>query len=609
MLHIYGCVAPQYERRKTIVSIPRPEHPRPQWKRDSWQNLNGTWDFAFDWGVSGEERHLYEEGDYPLKINVPFCPESKLSGIEHTDFIPAVWYRRSIDLSLQADKRYLLHFGAVDYEMKLWVNGSLAGSHRGGYASFSFDITDQLNDGENTLVVFAKDDVRSPLQATGKQSDTFASRSTSYTRTTGIWQTVWLETVPQHHLKYARMTPQAKDSKIFIELETSQGTDHQHVRITAYYNEENMGEVKASLNNHSASCCLELSEKHLWQPGDPHLYDLTFELLGKNDEILDSVESYAALRDISWDPLGLRINGEAVFMRLILDQGFFPEGIYTAPSDEDLKRDIELSMSLGFNGARFHQRVFEERSLYWADKLGYIVWGEYANTFELGDFEAVKQFIPEWLEVMKRDYNHPSIIGWCPLNETYHADALDPETHTLLYQVTKLADPHRPVIDASGGMHYRTDFYDVHDYEQQADRLKASLEPMLNDAMNFHSPIERYLGNAPRRSLYYNGEPYWVSEYGGTFWSTDDNKAGWGYGDAPQTEEAFVKRYVDLTRVLLEHPRVCGFCYTQLTDIEQEQNGLFAYDRSRKFAPDVYEQIRAVNEEQASYEKNSAAYD
>lgn len=579
--------------------MPRCDYPRPQWERAEWINLNGKWQFAFDFSRSGLERGMMEGGDYPLEILVPFCPESKLSGIGYTDFIPAVWYRRTLTLDPLPSGRALLHFGAVDYLSEVFVNGRSCGKHKGGYTSFTLDITDALKKGENTIVVYAEDDLRSGKQPFGKQSERLASYACSYTRTTGIWQTVWLEFVPEAYLVSAHIIPRAKDARAEITL-TGHHTDGALISVRASFEGKCVGKAEAHFSGSYASLSLPLSEAHLWEPGKPALYDLTFTLEGG-----DTVRSYFGLRDLSWEGRALKINGKPVFMRTVLDQGFNPEGVYTAPDDDFLRRDIELSMALGFNGARLHQRVFEERTLYWADKLGYLVWGEFPDGCDLGSADGIEQLLPEWLESMERDFNHPALIGWCPFNETYHRMALDEETHRILYDVSKRCDPTRPVIDASGGMHYDTDMFDVHDYEQDPAVFASYFEPMKEDPAAFHCPIERYVGNSPRRPIAYKGQPYWVSEYGGTFWDPDPTarEKGWGYGDAPRTEEDFARRYEELTKVLLDHPRICGFCYTQLTDIEQEQNGLYAYDRSKKHPDWVYDRIRNANIAASAVEK------
>lgn len=586
--------------------MPRQEYPRPQWKRAEWICLNGEWDFAFDFGNSGLDRGMAVGGKYPLQIRVPFCPESQLSGIGYQDFMQAVWYRRTLLLNNLPEGRALLHFGAVDYRCEVFINGVSVGIHVGGYASFFFDITDALHEGENVIVVNAQDDMRRGNQPYGKQCEVYRSRACSYTRTTGIWQTVWLEFVPKKYLVRAKMIPHAQDGALEIAATGCGAVPGDFLRCTARYEGRVVGVAQAHFTGQMASAFLTVSEKHLWNVGSPELYDLTLEWMdGATGTVIDVVESYFGLRDVAWNNRALTINQKPIFMRLILDQGYNPKGVYTYPDEEYLRRDIVLSMELGFNGARLHQRVFEERTLYWADRLGYIVWGEYANGNDLGSAEGLEHFMPEWLETMERDFNHPALIGWCPLNETYHAMALDENIHRILYRVTKLVDPTRPCIDASGGMHYDTDMFDIHDYEQDPDVYRGYFAPMAENSQICHIPIARYVGNSPRRPIEYKGQPFWVSEYGGTFWNPkilETSQDAWGYGEAPHTEEEFAARYEGLTQVLLDHPRICGFCYTQLTDIEQEQNGLYYYDRSRKLSGWVYDRICAANRRRAAIE-------
>ncbi len=592
-----------------ISDMPRTDYPRPQWVRKHWYCLNGKWDFAFDFGKSGEARGMVTEGEYPLTILVPFCPESKLSGIEYTDFISAVWYRRTLTLDQLPNGRAILHFGAVDYFCKVWVNGILCGIHKGGYTCFEMDITEALKRGDNTIVVYAQDDQRSGRQATGKQCDKYKSEACSYTRTTGIYQTVWLEFVPQRYLKCAQMTPHATDGTLDIRVTVKNAQKADRVRIIAKYHNKTVGTCEATISYEQATAQIKVDEIHLWNPGAPQLYDLTVELVDSNiNEVIDTVDSYFALRDIALSDRALTVNGKPVFMRMVLDQGFHPDGVYTAPSDEVWKHDIELAMSLGFNGARFHSRVFEDRSLYWADQLGYLVWGEHPVR-DLAGPQGFFDFLPEWMESVNQYYNHPCVIGWICSNETYHRMVLDLENERMLYRVTKTLDPYRPVIEASGGVHCETDMYDVHDYEQNPDKLYEDLKPMLDDKNYVHCPISRYRGKAPIRDEVYKGQLYWISECGGTFWNnrkTDKEGygVGWGYGDDPSRAIDFLQRYEDLIQVMREHPRVCGFCWTQLTDIEQEQNGLFYYDRTPKFSEQAYGRIRKANLIIAEVEKD-----
>jgi len=577
-----------------MEKIMRPEYPRPQMVRPSWKNLNGEWDFLFDFGNSGVERKFYLDENFNKreinKINVPFCPESKLSGIEYTDFIAAVWYRRSVTLSKeQLGGRVLIHFGAVDYKAKLWVNEQYVGVHVGGYSSFTFDITKFLKEGDNIITVHAEDDSRSEHQPHGKQSQIYYSQACDYTRTTGIWQTVWLEFVPEEYVRSYRVYPNIDDSTARFEIKTN-AANGTKAEIKAFYNGNEVGNATATVSFGMASATVSLSELHLWNVGKPELYDIEITV---GD---DTVKGYFGMRRVDIKPDALYINDKPVFMRTVLDQGFNPEGVYTAPSDEFLRRDIELSMYAGFNGARLHERVFEERTLYWADKLGYIVWGEYANNNMQYDGRGIGDFLPEWMEVLERDFNHPAIIGWCINNESYWMKDNDPINQTTIYDVTKRLDPTRPVIDASGGIHYISDMYDVHDYTQDPQKLFERLAPMIEDPNYIHNPIHN---SQLKRNVYIEGQPYWVSEYGGIMWGDD----GWGYGHKVKDLDEFITRYEGLTKVLLDNPRVCGFCYTQLTDVEQEKNGLYYYDRSKKFSDEIYDRIRAVTSAPAAVEK------
>ena len=552
--------------------IPRWELPVPQMERKEWCNLNGTWDFAFDFGRSGMEQGFGQKTEWnDQKIIVPFCPESELSGVHYTDFIPAVWYHRTftLDASQCAGKIYL-HFGAVDYECHVFVNGTEAGWHKGGYASFAFEISSLVKEGENHLVVYAEDDTRSPMQPTGKQSDRYASYGCSYTRTTGIWQTVWMEFVPVAHIVSTQYYPNIADNTVTIKAVVSgEGT----FTAEASYEGSPCGTASAKAACVNVFVTVPLSERHLWQPGEGNLYDL--KLTFGDDE----VKSYFGLREVKLDGYRFLINGVSVFQRLVLDQGFYPDGIYTAPSDEALQNDIRLSMAAGFNGARLHQKVFEPRFLYHCDRMGYLVWGEMASWgFDISDYSSYEAFLPEWMEVLARDFNHPAIIGWCPFNETWDYEGRRQKDGLIrnTYRATKQYDTTRPCIDTSGNYHVETDIYDVHDYQQNPEIFGQSFDA-------FGEGTGPFRDEHSARQQYTPGLPMFVSEYGGIKWATDtsDEKA-WGYGDGPKTKEEFVERYRGLTNVLLRNPKMFGFCYTQLTDVEQEQNGIYTYHREPK---------------------------
>ncbi|HUU28260.1 MAG TPA: glycoside hydrolase family 2 TIM barrel-domain containing protein [archaeon] len=575
--------------------VPRPEYPRPQMTRDAWLNLNGPWEFEMDYGVSGEERGLPlgEPFAEPLtipKIKVPFCPESELSGIGDKDFMTCIWYKRSFDLPADwPGKRVLLHFGAVDYETKVWVNGELAGTHRGGYSPFTFEITGLVKEKNNLVVVRAYDDTRSGLQPKGKQCSNYYSTGVHYTRTTGIWQTVWLEAVPQTYLKSFKLYPDIDRGAVTVQAEIEGETDGFALKAKVTAEGRKVGEVMVSARS-PAPFDIPLRERRLWEPGNPFLYDLEF-VLEKDGKQVDLVKSYFGLRKVSIEGSRVLINNRPVFQRLVLDQGFYPDGIYTAPTDDALRMDIELSMAVGFNGARLHQKVFEPRFLYWADRLGYLVWGEYPNWgLDHKNPQALERMLPEWLEVLHRDFNHPSIITWTPFNETPRDQ--NPELLRNIYRVTKAVDPTRPAHDTSGYVHVETDIFSVHCYTQDTGKFASFFEPFKTGGKIWQTRPE---GDAP-----YLGQPYIVDEYGGIWWNPGqkDDKA-WGYGERPKSEKEFLDRYRALTETLLFNPRMFGFCYTQLYNIEQEVNGIYTYDRQPKFDAKI---LKAINSQKAAYE-------
>ena len=579
------------------MNIPRAEHPNPQWERDTWKNLNGTWEFEFDFGCSAVERRLWEKKRFDREILVPFCPESRLSGIGYTDFINGVAYRRNFELSQEElSGRVLLHFGAVDYEASVYVNGTLVGSHKGGYTSFCFDITKHVAPSPNTLFVAVKDDVRSGLQPKGKQAHLYASSGCDYTRTTGIWQTVWLEFVPERHIQSAKYYPDPANGKVTVTgLVQGQGT----LQLTALWEDKPVGEAALSVEDGFFTAQLDLSETHLWEPGKGGLYTL---LLTFGE---DRVKSYFGLRTAKFQGRKFLLNGKSLFQRFVLDQGFYPDGIYTAPTEEDLVKDIQLSFAAGFNGARLHEKVFEARFLYHCDRLGYLVWGEYPNWgLDHAHPLSTETYLNQWSEAVERDFNHPAIIGWCPFNETwgYREEREKNALLSSLYKLTKRLDPTRPCIDSSGNYRILSEVYDIHDYDQDTQSFQARWDGLTDRIREtggvipaedpfFNSAPEGPSGRAPFFNQPYDNQPIFVSEYGGIRWP-DDTVEGWGYGNAPATPEEFFARYKGLTEALLNNPEIFGFCYTQLYDVEQEVNGLYTYGRAQKFDISLIQKIK-----------------
>lgn len=566
------------------MEIYRQEHPNPQWERENWRSLNGEWEFDFDFGRSARDRMLWKKGSLDKVINVPFCPESKLSGIGYTEFINAVCYRKVITLTAdECSNNVFLHFGAVDYESFIYVNGEQAFRHIGGFSSFTVDITDFVKEGENEIFVIAEDDVRSGKQAIGKQSNKHQSYGCSYTRVTGIWQTVWLEFVPKSYIKEAKYYPDVDNKCITI-----RGSVVGRGELSAVASFEGDVQAKATVKvNHAAfEIKLDLDEVHLWELGKGGLYDL--ELTFNEDK----VQSYFGMRNVCLDGKKFIFNGKTVFQRMVLDQGYYIDGIYTAKDDEELKRDILLSMDCGFNGARLHQKIFEPRYLYYCDKYGYMVWGEHGNWgVDYKDTIAVENFINEWMETLNRDFNHPSIIGWCPFNETwgYVEPHLPHRVIETVYNITKNMDSTRLCVDTSGNYHIdkKIDIYDVHNYDENPETFCEAYAHIDEGTL-----INKIGGNEYGQAQKYKGEAVFVSEYGGIGKKVDDSE-GWSYGDTPENDEEFIKRYKGLTDVLLDNPHIMGFCYTQLYDVEQEINGLYTYARKPKFDMNIFKEINS----------------
>ena len=575
----------------TPDSMPRPEYPRPQFVREDWVNLNGTWSYEFDFSRSGMDRRLFESEGFEGSITVPFAPQSELSGVGFKDFIPEMWYHRTLSVpDGWAGKRIILHFGAVDYIASIYIDGKIAGRHWGGSSSFDVDITRLVNPGqEHDLVVRVEDDERSGQYAKGKQCGRYDTFGCEYTRTTGIWQTVWMEPVPMTGLKDAYIVPDLDQSRFMVEPSYYGLEASQQLRVKILDGDKVVSQKTVPASSQS-SVDLPVKKVKTWSPESPFLYNVELEVLSADGTVTDKVLSYAGMRKVHIEGNRIFLNNEPVYLRLVLDQGFYPDGVWTAPSDDALKHDIELSMAAGFNGARLHQKVFEPRFHYWADRLGYLTWGESASWgANINNPLSARNFLTEWEETVVRDRNHPSIIMWTPFNETWeHPEDREAAREACrmvsdVYELTKNLD-YRPCHDVSGNYHVVTDVFSVHQYMQNPDDLKAWLAPV--DGHVRQADLEH-------REVEYDGQPYLVDEYGGIKWvdGQEYSEISWGYGDAPKTLEEFYERLEALTDVILGYGHICGYCYTQLTDVEQEQNGIYNYDRTPKFD---MEKIRAV---------------
>ena len=553
-------------------------HPNPQFAREDYILLDGEWEFeitnfatVFYW-----QPRLWEKDALGSKINVPFPVESKLSGVEDKEFNILVWYRKTFTLPKSWDEGHvILNFGAVDYECTIWVNKKQTGTHVGGYSPFKMDITPYLREGENEIFVRVKDDCTDPKVPSGKQSPLYKSFAALYTRNTGIWQSVWLERVGEVNIESVRFTTK-NDGNITFALDFSKSAVECEVACEVTFEGAPVYSAREKVTAIDYTHSFKIEDVKLWGVGEGNLYDCKLTLF-KNDETVDNVYSYFGVREVGFKDNAFVLNGKPTFLRLALDQGYYPEGIYSAPDEKALLRDIDIALDAGFNGCRLHEKVFDPKYLYFADKKGFLTWGEYPNFgLSINKIESLAYILPEWLAVLKRDVNHPSIVTWCPFNETETNDYKSGELQCedvikAVYTVTKAFDSSRPVVDVSGSMHPvtgKTDIYDVHDYAQEEQIFRAHYGKGY---------YELFPDKQARRD-----EPYMVTEFGGILWD-ETGSSSWGYGSAPKTKEEFMERFEMMVETLLSNPDCTGFCYTQLYDVEQEKNGLYTYERTPKF--------------------------
>ncbi|HSP08293.1 MAG TPA: glycoside hydrolase family 2 TIM barrel-domain containing protein [Candidatus Dormibacteraeota bacterium] len=526
-----------------------PEYPRPTFRRDRWITLNGPWDF----GAGDSEA-------FDRRITVPFCPQSRLSGLDDRDPGDTVWYRRRFDAP--EAERLLLHFGAVDYRATVWVDGEEVARHEGGHTPFSADISHVAGRRDNLLVVRADDPLADKTIPRGKQHWKRDPEGIFYTATTGIWQTVWLEPIPARSIQALRVTPHLDAGTVDVVI-TADGD----VEAIAAFHGVEVGRRKGSGP-------IQLSTIRPWSPESPDLYELRVSLLDAHGRELDVVHSYFGLRKIEAREGRFWLNGAPYVQRLVLDQGYFPAGLMTAPSDAALRRDILQAKAMGFNGARKHQKVEDPRWLYWADRLGFLVWGEMAD-FHEDSPDARRRLKDEWSAAVLRDRDHPSIVAWVPVNESFGLGEHPAEFLDDLYRLTRELDPTRLVVSNDGWEHATSDLCTLHDYAPAAElaaryrRLDTALAPREH-------PV--YLSGYA-----YHGEPMVVSEFGGVSLA---GSGGFGYSQA-RGAAGLLDAYREMVEALMAPGPVEGFCYTQLADVEQERNGLLTDARRPKIDPEL----------------------
>lgn len=574
----------------------RTEYPRPQFVRDEWMNLNGAWDFLF-----GDEEEW-------RNIEVPFAFQSPLSGIGINKMCDDMVYRRRITIPYAwQGKRIRLHFGAVDYRCRVYVNNRYVGKHTGGNIGFSLDITDQLTWQEEEITVEINDPCTDETIPRGKQFWRENQEGIWYTRTSGIWQSVWLEPLDEFYLCDVKYTGDIDDGSVFLEYECSKYSENSNLHVQISMEGEPVADVEIKNVKKEGSVSLSLFGKNIfhtgshgggwcWSPENPKLFDVSLKL-STEDKSKDEVKGYFGLRKIEARNGQVYLNNRPYIQKLVLDQGYWRDGLLTAPSDEALKADIELSKSMGFNGCRKHQKSEDPRFLFWADQLGYLVWEEVGACAQFSR-KSVKRTIMEWSEAVHRDYNHPCIAAWVVLNESWGVPEISldkrQQAHSMaLYYQVKSLDHTRLVVNNDGWEMTKSDICAIHNYKhgnkdefQEQEYFRQSLSSRF-----------KLISSMPAgRSLYadgysYQGEPIMLTEFGGVSFQTEVEK-GWGYTSADSSEE-LLQTYARMIQAIGESTALSGYCYTQLTDVEQEINGLLTYDREKKVdAP----RIKALND-------------
>lgn len=581
-------------------------HPRPQMARASWLDLRGPWGFAYDDDDSGLKERWQEGSDaFTREILVPFPPESPASGIHDPSYHSVVWYRRTVDLGLPAHGgRLLLHFGAVDYHAQVWLNGRLVASHEGGNTPFSADVTDSLDSGGKQVIVVRAEDVPSDLtQPRGKQDWQEAPHDIWYHRTTGIWQPVWMEMVGPTYIRALRWTPDLERGVLRMSMTLRRRAEARvqvRVQLSLHgaplvndvcdvYGQELRRDLALDLGSTTMS-----QKAVLWTPGNPNLIDAVVTVL-TDGEVTDQIESYTGLRSVDTAGGRFLLNGEPYYLRMALEQGYWPESHLAAPSDEALRREVELAKELGFNGLRIHQKVEDPRFLYWCDRLGVMVWGEMANAYVFSR-TSIDRFTREWLDVLDHNASHPCIVAWVPINESWGVPNLlrDPAQQSYvqsIFYLTRALDPTRPVIGNDGWEYLAGDIFGIHDYTPYGKviRERYGTSEAMQRTLHEVQPGHHFVALAENIKA---GTPIILTEFGGISYRPAAGMQWFGYGTVGNTED-YLDKYRELIEAVLDCPTLAGFCYTQLTDTGQETNGLLTAERVPKLDPAV---IREINQ-------------
>jgi beta-galactosidase/beta-glucuronidase len=558
--------------------------------------LNGPWRFLFD--DARKIQHPSEIERWERQIEVPFPPESKASGIDDRGFHPCCWYERDFEL-LPDEGRAILRFGAVDYAAKVWLNGHLAATHEGGHTPFFADITALLDpSGRQRVTVMAIDDPHDLTKPRGKQDWQKEPHAIWYPRTSGIWQTVWIERVGRTYVDKIRWTPHVESYA--IRFESRVGGDpiaDLSIEVTLCHGKRLLARDRYLVIDHEADRFIVLADpgiddfrnELLWSPERPTLIEATVRLIA-GEKVIDEFTSYTALRSVSILRDRFMLNGRPYMLRMVLDQGYWPDTMMAAPSDAALRRDVELAKAMGFNGVRKHQKIEDPRYLYWADRLGLMVWEEMPSAYRFTR-TAIKRTVREWSEAIERDYSHPCIVAWIPFNESWGVPELtntQAQRHAVeaLYHLTKTLDATRPVIGNDGWESSATDIIGIHDYDANTEHLRQRYGPEIKTEQLFdrRRPGGRVLtlDGYPHR-----GQPIMLTEFGGIALAPGADGAAsgapstWGYSAARDTDE-LARMFERLLETVVHTALFSGFCYTQFADTFQEANGLLRADRTPK---------------------------
>lgn len=575
--------------------------PRPDFERKNWMSLNGEWAFEFEEKRDVTETEWVENGRFSRKIRVPFVYQSEASGIGDLAVHDIVWYRREFDLPDEmTDKTVLLKFGAVDYEAYVWVNGICLGSHQGGYTPFGFDITGLVRERGNTLVVKAVDlpDVTQPR---GKQYWKQRTDRCWYVPSTGIWQSVWLEGVEERPIDGIRLTPDIDTNTVRVDISVERYLPGDEIELIFSYQEKTVKTVRTGLDGVRTTVVTALPQEdfidecHYWTPEHPNLYEVEARLW-HDGRLSDTVSTYFGMRKISILDGRVMLNNAPYYMKLVLDQGYWAQSILTPPDDEAIKRDIEMTKRYGFNGARKHQKIEDPRYYYWADRLGLLVWGELPSAYDFSA-DSIGNLTRDFMEFMDRDHNHPSIVVWVPLNESWGVRKIlndERQVHfgEAMYHLAKSYDGSRLVSTNDGWEAVRTDIVGIHDYHAEGSYFEETYaEKELQEPEKIHSAGRRLFSE--RYHYEDRNTAFMISEYGGIAMETSVDDVNWGYGKAEAGKDAVLNRYKEVTEAIMKNKRICGFCYTQLTDVYQEVNGIMDRNHEPKIEPEELYKINS----------------